>query len=116
MLEKDAMSILMKFLDKKVREAEDEVTQRGTLSDDKAIPLILKTQFNHIAHMEADIGGLRETMDRRFGEIKTEMDRRFALVDARFEKVDARFSRLERNLFSGFAFLGFLITFYRFVH
>jgi hypothetical protein len=105
MLEKDAMNILMKFLDKKVREAEDEVTQRGTLSDDKAIPLILKTQFNHIAHLEADIGGLRETMDRRFEQ-----------VDKRFEQVDARFSRLERNLFGGFAFLGFLITFYRFVH
>ncbi len=90
MLEKDAMQILMKFLDRKVREAEDEITERGTLSDDKAIPLILKTQFNHIAHLEK-------------------------MVDERFEQVDRRFERLERNLFGGFAFLAALISIFRFV-
>ena len=87
MLEKDAMDILMRFLDKKVRESEEEITSKGILSDDKAVPLILKTQFNHIAHLE-------EIMDRRFAE------------------VDARFARLERNLFGGFAALGFLVTFF----
>ncbi len=101
MLEKDAMDILMKFLDKKVREAEEEVTQKGTLSDEKAIPLILKTQFNHIAHLETEIADIRETMDRRFGEMRTGMDRRF--------------ERLERNLFGGFAFLAALISVLRFV-
>ncbi|MHB2025413.1 MAG: hypothetical protein ACYCPQ_02060 [Elusimicrobiota bacterium] len=105
MLEKDAMNILMKFLDKKVRQAEEEVTRQGILSDDKAIPLILKTQFNHIAHLE-------EIMDKRLEQV----DRRFEQVDRRFEQVDARFSRLERNLFGGFAFLGFLMTMYRFLH
>ena len=37
--------------------------------DDTALPLILKTQFNHIAHLETEIAGLR-------GEIRVEMDRR----------------------------------------
>jgi hypothetical protein len=97
MLEKDAMQILMKFLDRKVREAEDEITERGTLSDDKAIPLILKTQFNHIAHLEKMV------------------DERFEQVDRRFEQVDRRFERLERNLFGGFAFLAALISIFRFV-
>jgi hypothetical protein len=60
------------------------------LSDDKAIPLILKTQFNHIAHLEK-------------------------MVDERFEQVDRRFERLERNLFGGFAFLAALISIFRFV-
>ncbi len=98
MLEKDAMEILMKFLDRKVREAEEEVTQRGMLSDDKAIPLILKTQFNHIAHLESDIAGLRETMDRRF------------------ERMESRFDRLQRHMLGGFAALGFLISVLRFLH
>ncbi len=98
MLEKDAMDILMKFLDRQVREAEEEITQRGVLSDDKAIPLILKTQFNHIAH-------LKKMVDERFDQ----MDRRFA-------QVDVRFGRLERNIFGGFALLGFLMSVYRFVH
>ena len=115
MLEKDAMDILMRFLDKKVREAEEEVTQKGVLSDDKAIPLILKTQFNHIAHLETEIAGIRETMDQRFVEMRADMDGRLGQMDRRFEKVDSRFDRLERNLFGGFAFLAALISVLRFI-
>ena len=109
MLEKDAMEILMKFLDRKVREAEEEVTQRGMLSDDKAIPLILKTQFNHIAHLE-------RIVDERFEQV----DRRFEQVDLRFKelegRIDARFDRLQRHMLGGFAALGFLISVLRFLH
>ena len=41
---------------------------------------------------------------------RKQVDRRFEQVDQRFEKIDKRFERLERNLFTGFAFLGSLIT------
>ena len=61
--------ILMKFLDKKARDAEREITERGTLSEEHAIPLILKSQFNHIAHLDTEITELRNVMDRRFVQI-----------------------------------------------
>ena len=120
MLEKDAMEILMKFLDRKVREAEEEVTQRGMLSDDKAIPLILKTQFNHIAHLERMVDERFEQVNRRFEEIEAKVDRRFEQVDGRFKelegRIDARFDRLQRHMLGGFAALGFLISALRFLH
>ncbi len=119
MLEKDAMDILLKFLDKKVREAETEVTERGILSDDKAIPLILKTQFNHIAHLEDIMDKRLEQVDKRFEEVDKrfeQVDKRFEQVDRRFEQVDSHFARLERNLWGGFAFLSLLMTMYRFLH
>lgn len=118
MFERDAaMDIFMRFLDRKVKEAEEEIARKGILSDDKAIPLMLKTQFNHIAHLETDIGGLRETMDRRFGEMKGEMKED---MDCRFREfrseMDRRFTGVERHLRLGFAALGLLIAAFRFIH
>ncbi len=94
MFEKDAMDILMKFLDRKVLEAEQEVTTKGTLSEDKAIPLMLKMQFNHIRHLE-------ESVNDRFGQINhrfEQVDQRFEQVDQRFEQVDRRFEQVNQRL------------------
>ncbi len=94
MFEKNAaMEILMRFLDRKVKEAEEEVTQNGVLSEDKAIPLMLKMQFNHIAHLE-------ESVNERFGQINQrfeQVDQRFEQVDQRFEQVDQRFEQVEQR-------------------
>jgi methyl-accepting chemotaxis protein len=94
MFEKDtAMRIFMTFLDRKVKEAEEEITQKGVLSDDKAIPLMLKTQFNHIAHLE-------ESVDSEFGNIRQqfkEIDQRFEQVDQRFEQVNQRFEQVNQR-------------------
>ena len=123
MFEKNAaMEILMRFLDRKVKEAEEEVTQNGVLSEDKAIPLMLKMQFNHIAHLE-------ESVNERFGQINQrfeQIDERFEQVNERFERVDQRFDLIQRDMGSrfrhmermflgGFTFLSFLITILRFV-
>ncbi len=44
MFEKDtAMRIFMTFLDRKVKEAEEEITQKGVLSDDKAASFPART-------------------------------------------------------------------------
>lgn len=98
MFDEATHSVLMRFLDRKSKDAEREIAQKGSLSEEHAIPLILKSQFNHIAHLDMELTAFREQVDRRF------------------EKVDKRFERLERNLFAGFAFLSALITIYRFAH
>jgi hypothetical protein len=77
MFEKETTQILLKFLERKCREAEKEIEEKGVLSDDKAIPLLLKTQFNHIAHLDSEITALRELMDKRFEQV----DRRFERVE-----------------------------------
>jgi hypothetical protein len=102
MFEKETTQILLKFLERKCREAEKEIEEKGVLSDDKAVPLLLKSQFNHIAHLDSEITALRELMDKRFEQIdrrfeQEQVDRRFEQVDKRFEQVDRRFEQVEQK-------------------
>ena len=125
MFEKDAMDILMKFLDRKVLEAEKEVTEKGALSEDKAIPLMLKMQFNHIKHLEESIddrfGQIHqrfEQVDQRFEQVDKrfdQVDKRFEQFDKRFEQVDRHFVHLERNLLTGFGLMIALMSLFRFM-
>lgn len=137
MFEKNAaMEILMRFLDRKVKEAEEEVTQNGVLSEDKAIPLMLKMQFNHIAHLEESVNERFGQINQRFEQVDSrfkrvderfeQIDERFEQINERFERVDQRFDLIQRDMGSrfrhmermflgGFTFLSFLITILRFV-
>ncbi len=58
--------ILMKFLDKKIKDAEEEIASTGTLSEEHAIPLILKSHFNHIVHLDTELTEVRKSI-RRIG-------------------------------------------------
>jgi len=113
--DKYTMEILLKFLDKKCREAEKQIEEEAELSDANAIPLILKTQFNHIAHLEEELTLLRETMDKRFEKVDQRFEqmlvytdnkfkeileytnKRFEQVDKRFEQVDKRFEQVDKR-------------------
>jgi hypothetical protein len=75
MFEKETTEILLKFLERKCKEAEKEIEEKGVLSDDKAIPLLLKSQFNHIAHLDSEITALRELMDKRFEQVNRRFER-----------------------------------------
>ena len=97
MFEKETTEILLKFLEKKCREAEKEIEEKGTLSDENAIPLLLKTQFNHIAHLDMELTTLREMMDKRF------------------EHLERIIARLFTGLTVGFTILGFLIILFGFL-
>jgi methyl-accepting chemotaxis protein len=115
MFEKDAMDILMKFLDRKVLEAEQEVTTKGTLSEDKAIPLMLKMQFNHIRHLEESVNDRFGQINQRFEQVNQrfeqvnqqfeqvnqqfeQVNQRFDKVNQRFDKVDQRFERITNDM------------------
>jgi hypothetical protein len=80
MFEKENIDILLKFLDKKAKEAEKEIEEKGVLSDDKAISLLLKTQFNHIAHLDSEISSLRIIMDKCFEQVEKKIDRVFTVL------------------------------------
>ncbi|GAB4200766.1 MAG: hypothetical protein Fur0023_04460 [Bacteroidia bacterium] len=92
MLEKETTEILLKFLDRKVKEAEEEIEKEGKLSDDKAIPLLLKSQFNHIAHLDTEISSIK------------------VLMNEKFKEVDKKFDRLMTIITVGIAFLSLLIA------
>lgn len=56
--------ILMKFLDKKVKGAEEEIASTGNLSEENAIPLLLKSQFNHIVHLDSELTEVKKSVQR----------------------------------------------------
>lgn len=53
--------ILQSFLENASKSAMEEIKKEGQLSEKNAIPLILKTQFNHIAHLDRELSHIRET-------------------------------------------------------
>ncbi len=58
--------ILSEFLDNAVQQAKTRIAEDGCLRTEDAVPLMLKSQFNHIAHLErdmvtrADFNGLKD--------------------------------------------------------
>ncbi len=120
MLEKETTEILLKFLDRKVKEAEEEIEKEGKLSDDKAMPLLLRAQFNHITHLDTEISSIKILIDQRFKEVNErfkevnerfkEVNERFKEVDERFREMDKKFDRMMMVISVGIAFLSFLIA------
>lgn len=113
MLEKETTEILLKFLDRKVKEAEEEIEKEGKLSDDKAMPFLLRAQFNHITHLDTEISSIKILIDQRFKEVNErfkEVNERFKEVDERFREMDKKFDRMMMVISVGIAFLSFLIA------
>jgi len=72
--------ILMKFLDKKIKDAEGDIASTGTLSEEHAIPLILKTLFNHVMHLDSELSEFRKSVDRRFHQINVSLAMGFTVL------------------------------------
>ncbi len=65
-----------------------------------AIPLLLKSQFNHIAHLDDRITSIEENMvtKQMFNDALKVIDWRFGQVEKRFEQVDHRISDLTASV------------------
>ena len=46
---------LQQFLAKAVNDAKQQIREKGTLTIENAIPLLLHSQFNHILHLEREM-------------------------------------------------------------
>lgn len=107
-IDKETDRLLLVLIDKSAKEAEEEIEKRGTLSIEHAIPLLLKSQYNHILHLDKELVLSRQIMDERFGKMDekfgkmderfSKMDERFGKIDERFGKMDERFARIEEKI------------------
>ncbi len=86
---------LNEFLENRVQKAKENIQQKGRLETEDAIPLMLKSQFNHIAHLEQEM------------VTKTE----FAGLKQQFEGLNSRFTFSIWLITFGFTFLGALQTY-----
>ena len=55
--------ILNSLLEKSAKKALDKIRDEGTLTAEEAIPLFLKSQFNHIAHLDQSISAIQVMME-----------------------------------------------------
>lgn len=74
-----------------------EIATKGILSENHAIPLILKTLFNHVTHLDTEITELRKS------------------IDFRFEQMGKRITHLFTTLTFGFTIIAFLIILFGFI-
>lgn len=90
--------ILMGLLNKNAQEAMDEIKTTGTVSQKNAIPLMLKSQFNHIAHLDEKIQKMQEDMVTR-----TEFNTKFG-------QIERELGFLKWFMMAGFSFMSILIA------
>ncbi len=112
--------ILSEFLDNAVQQAKSRITQEGRLSTEDAIPLMLKSQFNHIAHLEqemvtrADFNGLKD----QFTGLKdqfTGLKDQFTGLKDQFTGLKDQVSFLKWGITAGFTFLAILQVYVAFI-
>ena len=91
---------LIEMISPKVKEIEEKFTNNQALSQDDINTLLLKSQYNHINHLDmklnevtADVASLK--VDFKMLELK--VDQRFETFEQRFETFDQRFETFEQR-------------------
>ncbi len=102
--------ILAKFLDNAAAKAMRNIEEQGSLSTEDAIPLMLKSQFNHIAHLEkqmvtkVEFKGLEnkfQGLENKFQGFKDH----FQVLKDQFQGLKDQFSFLKWVIGIGFVML-----------
>jgi len=106
--------ILMNLLGKSAESAMDEIKTTGTLSQKNAIPLMLKSQFNHIAHLDEKMQEMVtiDAFDKKVAGLvtKEEFNTRISKIEMDLSVLKEYFGFLKWFMVSGFSFLGILIA------
>ncbi len=95
--------ILAKFLDNAASKAKRNIEEHGTLSTEDAIPLMLKSQFNHIAHLEQQMvtKDQFQALKDQFQALKDQ----FQVLKDQFQGLKEQFSFLKWIIGIGFVML-----------
>ncbi|OIP40171.1 hypothetical protein AUJ95_04805 [Candidatus Desantisbacteria bacterium CG2_30_40_21] len=105
-LQREGDEILLDVLAETATIAKERIIKHKDLSVENVIPLLLLSQYNHIAHLDIELkqglANLEQKMDERFEKIGQVMDERFEkmgqMMDTRFEKVDERFVDVYKSI------------------
>ena len=106
--------ILNSFLSNAVEKAKRNIATKGRLETEDAIPLMLKSQFNHIAHLEKQMI-TRDEFNQRFSELDSKFDGKFDGLNSKFEGLKDQFSFTKWFIMLGFTVLGALQIYVGFI-
>ena len=104
--------MLIEMITPKVREIEEKFGQGEGLTQDDINTLLLKSQYNHINHLDlklnevvADVASLKSEFDSKFNDLKGEFDNKFndlkgefGLLKGEFELLKAEFELLKQSI------------------
>ncbi len=97
--------ILLNFLENSAQAASEEIKSKGILSEKNAIPLMLKSQFNHIAHLDAKM----VTRDEFLTQMK-DVNNKFDQVYSKFDLLQSKFNHMQWFMGLCFTFLSVFIA------
>jgi predicted nuclease with TOPRIM domain len=116
---------LIEMITPKVKEIEEKFTSNKPLSQDDINTLLLKSQYNHINHLDmklnevtADVSSLKgnfKVLEQKFELLEQNVNQRFETFEQRFEtfeqKIDSTIQKaLNRNMMLLIVSVGFFVT------
>ncbi|MFH1096536.1 MAG: hypothetical protein V1749_03425 [Candidatus Desantisbacteria bacterium] len=100
-LQREGDEILLDVLAETASIAKERIIKHKDLSVENVIPLLLLSQYNHIAHLDIELkqglASLEQKMDTQFEKVDVRFEKMGQLMDARFEKVDERFEKMDER-------------------
>ena len=105
---------LIEMISPKVREIEEKFNNNQSLSQDDINTLLLKSQYNHINHLDKKLDEVVADVASLKGDFKL-LEQRFETLEQRFEtleqKIEATIQKaLNKNMFMLMGMMGFFLT------
>jgi predicted nucleic acid-binding Zn-ribbon protein len=97
-LQQDSDELLLDALAETASKAKERIIKDKDFSIENIIPLLLLSQYNHIAHLDADVNAINQELKNLEQKIEQKMDEQSKKMDVRFEKIDERFEKLADKL------------------
>jgi DNA repair exonuclease SbcCD ATPase subunit len=99
---------LIEMISPKVKEIEEKFTSNQALTQDDINTLLLKSQYNHINHLDmkldevtADVASLKSNflvLENRFDKLEQNVNQRFETFEQKFETFEQRFETFEQKM------------------
>ena len=106
--------MLIEMISPKVKEIEEKFSQGKGLTQDDINTLLLKSQYNHINHLDKKLDEVVADVASLKGDFKL-LEQRFETLEQRFEtleqKIEATIQKaLNKNMFMLMGMMGFFLT------
>ena len=82
--------MLLEMISPKIKEIEEKFSKGGALTQDDINTLLLKSQYNHINHLDIK---LDETV-----EVVKNLEKRFEILEEKYEKLEQKFDATVKEL------------------
>jgi len=97
----DVDDLLIEMITPKVKEIEERFSRGEGLSNEDINTLLLKSQYNHINHLDGrldEVTASVRALEGKFDLLKAEVNGRLDAFEARLDAFDARLDAFEKNI------------------